>query len=167
MVPSGPCLTDHRPNHCPPVLGACISLSESSQRLAGLAKLLTQHTDSCSTKRRDVSQEHLRQRWAATANVYENDDRLSCEENESRSMQLMPAIKPVLAGRAVLTCHGRNRGRQWTRCFNSPHTLPVSYYEAGVRESYVWSNKTKPNQQANKNCSLAHFLGLFLKNCVF
>lgn len=114
-----------------------------------------------------MSQEHLQQRRAVTANVYENDDWLSCEENESHSMRLMPAIKPVLVGRAMLTCHGGNRGRQWTRCFNSPHTLPVGYYEAGVRESYVWSNETKPNQQANKDCSLAHFLDLFLKNSVF
>lgn len=58
-------------------------------------------------------------------------------------------------------------GRQWTRCFNSPHTLPVGYYEAGVRESYVWSNETKPSQQANKNCSLAYFLDLFLKILYF
>ena len=55
-----------------------------------------------------MSQEHLQQRWAATANVYENDARLSCEENESHSMRLMPAIKPVLVGRAMLTCHGGN-----------------------------------------------------------
>ena len=43
----------------------------------------------------------------------------------------------------------------------------MGYYEAGVRESYVWSNETKPSQQANKNCSLAYFLDLFLKILYF
>lgn len=73
------------------------------------------------------------------------------KKNESHNMLLMQAIKSVLVGQAILTCRGKNSGRQWTRCFNSHQTLPIWRNWFTTRLEWVLLMFCKHKQANKKN----------------